>query len=77
MLELGALDVDVTGLDAGAFELRPGLIDVRFPRDAALKAIVGDAVGLFVALDGVEQQLLVRIVGAGFEVVDGGFRLET
>ena len=76
VLELGSLDVDVRGLNAGAFELRLGLVDVGLAGDAALEAVVGDAVGLFVGLDGVEEELLVGVVGARFEVVDGELGLE-
>ena len=76
MLELGALDVDVGGLDAGALKLGLGLVDVGLAGDAALEAVVGDAIGLFVGLHGIEQELLVGIVGAGFEVVNGKLGLE-
>ncbi len=70
VLVLGTDDSDIAGLNAGGLKLRLGLIDVGLAGDAALEAVGGDAEGLFVVLDGVVEQLLLRVGGAGFEVVD-------
>ena len=76
VLELGADDGDVAGLDARGFELGLGLIDVGLAGDAAFEAVGGDAEGLFVVLDGVVEEFLLGVGGAGFEVVHGELGLE-
>ena len=76
VLILGANDGDVAGLDPRCFELGEGLIDVGLGGYASLEAVVGDAVGLLVVLDGIVEELLGGIGGTGAEVVHGELCLE-
>ena len=76
VFELRALQGDVARLHFGCLELRLRLVYVGLRSDPAFKAIVRDAVGLFVVLHGIVQQLLLGVRAAGFEVVDGEFGLQ-
>ncbi len=76
VLELCTLQGDIASLYAGCLKLRPRLIDVRFWSHTAFKAIVGDAVSLFVGLHGIVQQLLLGVGGASLEVIEGKLCLQ-
>src|SRR6202035_3932521 len=77
VLELRTLQGDIARLDFGCLELRLRLVYVRLRGDPTFKAVVRDAVGLFVVLHGIVQQLLLGVRAAGLEVVEGEFGLQT
>src|SRR5258707_4311874 len=76
VLELRAPEGDIARLHFGCLKLCFCLVYVGLGSDPAFKAVVRDAVGLFVVFDGIVQQLLLGVGAAGFEVVEGKFGLQ-